>query len=136
MGRIGGSLRLTIASGRQRARRGVAPPVLGIFSGYDSQPLRAGLNCGAPTALRERPASEGEPYTESQRGTMYRAPTRMGEKSTARNGRATKADPGIEEKSTAKNGRATKADPGVEEKSTVRSDCATKADVRVGRHDV
>jgi hypothetical protein len=40
------------------------------------------------------------------------------------------------EKSTARNGCATKADPGIEEKSTVRSDCATKADVRVGRHDV
>jgi hypothetical protein len=40
-----------IPSGRQRAQRGVAPPVLGIFSGYDSQPLRGGLNCDAPTAL-------------------------------------------------------------------------------------
>jgi hypothetical protein len=32
LGRIEGSLRLTISSGRQRAQRGVAPPVLGIFA--------------------------------------------------------------------------------------------------------
>jgi hypothetical protein len=32
LGRIEGSLRLTIPSGRQRAQRGVAPPVLGIFA--------------------------------------------------------------------------------------------------------
>jgi hypothetical protein len=50
LGRIEGSLRLTISSGRQR-RRGVSHLRCLGFLRYDSQPLRAGLNCGAPTAL-------------------------------------------------------------------------------------